>query len=528
MTSRALLLLSALMMLPACGGDAGPGGVLDPTSPACRDDYEANDQMSGATRLSAGKPISGAKACAGDVDFYSVELAEGETLDVHVALATSAAPESVGVSIHEATAGMAIAAGTADGDGLSASSQPGKAGTYYVRVTGVGAGKNAYTLTGSTSANTVQCTVGTHAQNGGCVVDGCDDFGLEPNEDIAGGRRIVPGAYKGLTSCKGDVDYFVLRAPPGGGALQVSVTNISTGVDVYATDGSMNGPIPQIIGAGQAGDDQDYLTNVPVATGDDVWVFVVGGKGGTYDLELGWTDLDPKRDCLTACRELVKLDGPVDPSEPEAVALGYYDGSEPQYLYGRRDFVMQIKWAMGRVAQTFPGTHPVYISDIGQADGNLPGTDVGVPRHPSDAHIHGHDADIAYYQNMPDNDYRIICGDGSDHNGNGQPGKYNDGSFCTTSSNVIDWPREAYFLAMMAENPLYHVTGMDVTLPNQCLAAIDGLLEKGTITPRLAYKIYNGIVANKQFWPFHHHHVHTQVWNPDQPELPLTYEYYLQ
>ena len=49
----------------------------------------------------------------------------------------------------------------------------------------------------------------------------------------------------------------------------------------------------------------------------------------------------------------------------------------------------------------------------------------------------------------------------------------------------------------------------------------------GELPARAAYKVTNGLAyGNINLWPFHHHHVHTQVWNPNQPRLPLYYDGY--
>jgi hypothetical protein len=489
----------------------------------CADDAEPNDDRGLAPALASGTARGNLRACMGDVDWFNVTLAAGEQLDVHVAI--EGAADAVLLSLHE-PGGAPIAGALVDGDGPSAHTQPGAAGTYAVRIAGLGE-RAAYSVIATVSPSAITCDPGTHAQNGACVTDGCEDAGLEPNDDLTTARRIAPGVYHGLRTCEGDSDFYVISAPPGGGALQVSITAIDgADIDVYASDGTMNGPIPNLRGAAQTTGDADYLTNVPIAAGGEMYFFVVGGTSG-YDMEVSFTPLDMKRDCMTDCKTIVAFDGPVDASDPAAITAGYYDGSEPRYMFARRDFAMALQWAFAQTALKFPDTHPVYVSDIGQEDGKTPGVDVGDPRHPLDAHINGHDADIAYYQRMPDNDYRIICGDGSDNNGNGQPGKYNDGYFCTTDENVVDMPRHAYFLGMVAENPLYHVTGVDETLPQQIWDAADALAGNGTMDPRVAYKINHGLAyGNIDLWPFHHHHCHVQLWNPDQPRLPLYYDGY--
>jgi len=510
---RATLLASTLFLLAACGA-----------SDTCGDDAEPNDDRAQGPLLPAGKARGDLHACAGDVDWFTVTLAAGEELTVHVALA-GAAPDSVLLSLHE-PGGAPIAGAVAEGDGVTAKTQPGAAGTYGVRIAGTAA-TSTYSVTASVAPNSLVCDAGTHAQNGACVTDGCEDVGLEPNDDLTATRRVAPGVYRGLRTCANDSDYYVVSAPPGGGALQVGITAIDgSNIDLYASDGTMNGPIPKLRGAAQTRGDADYLTNVPVPAGGEMYFFVVGGSAG-YDMEVSFTPLDPGRDCMTGCEEIIAYEGPTDIADPEALPAGYFVGTDYDYTFARRDFAMALSWAFKQTAAHFPGTNPVYVSDIGQADGKTPGVDVGDPRHPLDSHINGHDADLAYFQNMPDNDYRIVCGDGGDNNGNGQQGQHNDGYFCTTDTNVVDSQRQAYFFGMLSENPLYHVVGVDETFPQQIWEAADALAASGALPARAAYKVNNGLAyGNINLWPFHHHHCHAQLWNVDQPRLPLNYDGY--
>jgi hypothetical protein len=516
-----------LLAIALCScGEAG-----DPTerdSPFCRDELEANDQPGSATPLGAGS-TGGLKACPGDVDWYQVSLAAGEQLDVAVRFGDLA--ESLAVTVHERSQGLGLARATTAEGGLAARVQPGAAGEYLIRVEGRSQERIGYQLELQKSPSAVSCGAGEHAQNGACVADGCDDLGLEPNDGFPTARPLAPGTYKGLRMCNGDVDYFVIDAPAGGGALNIVIDMPGADYDLYATDGTEQEGRLNIVGAAQTRGDVDYLMNVPMADGARLYLFVYDNRGveGSYDLDVRFDPLDPARDCLVDCRTLVEIDGPDGPNDAAAATAGFYKGTLDKYLYGRRDFVTALKYAFAEVQKKYPQTKPLYLSDMGQADGDVPGRDVcGDPcaRHPLDAHINGHDADIAYYSTLADNDIRIICGDGSDTGDNGEPGKYNDGLFCTTQENVIDWPRQAYFLAKMTDNPLYHVTGIDVTLPKQFLDAAQALFDSGDITASQLHRINNGLVANREFWPAHHHHIHLQLYNPYQPELPLTYEYY--
>src|SRR6185436_7689468 len=114
-----------------------------------------------------------------------------------------------------------------------------------------------------------------------------------------------------------------------------------------------------------------------------------------------------------------------------------------------------------------------------------------------------------YFQTLPDNDYRIICGDGSDTNNNGVSGNYNDGYFCLTNQNVVDMPRQAYFMSLMMGFPYFRVVGVDQTLPSQLVAAADKLVASGDLPAWAAFKMHSGLgYGAAGGWQFHHHHIH--------------------
>ena len=221
----------------------------------------------------------------------------------------------------------------------------------------------------------------------------------------------------------------------------------------------------------------------------------------------------PSWECTSGCTALIAMPGSHDRLSAQARADGYYIATEARYAFLRRDLTLVIRHAACQVAARYPGTQPIGLSDLSQADGLTPGTDVGGPRHPTSTH-HGDDFDLAYYQTDGTNNPQIICGDGSDTNSNGYPGRYNDGYFCTTEANIIDWPREAYWFAMLASTPLVRVFGIDETLPDDFRRELGALLSAGAITRAqhdrasvLGYGADGG-------WPFHHHHSHMSYNRP--------------
>jgi len=201
---------------------------------------------------------------------------------------------------------------------------------------------------------------------------------------------------------------------------------------------------------------------------------------------------------------------------PEARAAGFYRAHQERYSYLRRDMAMLLAYAACETATHFPSTLPLGTGDLSQADGNTPGTDVGSLRHPDGTHT-GSDMDLAYYQTDGANNPQIICGDGSDTNGNGVAGTYNDGYYCTTDTNIVDIPRQAYFLAKMGIHPGVRVFGVDRTLAAALRAEMTRLRDAGDIS---ATEFTGGSSlgyddpgvgpgdAGYRGWAFHHHHTH--------------------
>jgi hypothetical protein len=200
------------------------------------------------------------------------------------------------------------------------------------------------------------------------------------------------------------------------------------------------------------------------------------------------------------------MPGPYSETNAKSLGYDYWKSSPEKYSYLRRDLVMLFQYAVCEVNQKFPSTTPLALGDLTQSDGMTPGTDVGAPRHPTSTH-RGNDLDIAYYQTDGSNNYQIICGDGSDTNGNGQAGRYNDGYFCTTNTNIVDFPRQAYFYAMMATSPLARVFGLDQTLPTAVKTELDHQLSMGWITQGQHDRVVLGY-GMAGGWEFHFHHTH--------------------
>jgi hypothetical protein len=210
------------------------------------------------------------------------------------------------------------------------------------------------------------------------------------------------------------------------------------------------------------------------------------------------------------------MPGSYDSQSLQAAEDGYYIDTVSQYAYLRKDLTLLLQYAACEVGARYPGGTPIGLGDMSQSNGKTPGTDVGSPRHPTSTHT-GNDIDIAYYQTDGVNDLQIICGDGSDTNGNGSGGNYNDGYFCTTEANIIDWERELWWFAKLAETPLVRIFGVDQTLPDDFQEGATQLLNSGQISSDVYERMSTLGYGAGGGWQFHHHHSHNSYDLPSSP-----------
>ncbi len=222
---------------------------------------------------------------------------------------------------------------------------------------------------------------------------------------------------------------------------------------------------------------------------------------GTWECDLG-----------QACDDIVPVPGVLDPQDPAAVAAGYYIDTRREYAYLRRDLVMLLQWSTCQMRERFPEIGPLGLADLTQADGRIPGSDVGNTRHPSGTHD-GSDLDLAYYQTDGLSDAQIICGDGSDDNPNGTRGRYNDGEFCTTEQNIVDIEQQVFFMALMAQHPGWRIVGIDVTLADDVEEEVARLRSSGVISPVVRDRLQSLGYGRAGGWQFHHHHIHVSYFD---------------
>lgn len=70
--------------------------------------------------------------------------------------------------------------------------------------------------------------------------------------------------------------------------------------------------------------------------------------------------------------------------------------SPPKYQYGRCELVALIVDAALELHRVAPEKLPFGVADLSQANGAIPGTDVGAARHPAPSHTKGFSVDITY------------------------------------------------------------------------------------------------------------------------------------
>ena len=243
-----------------------------------------------------------------------------------------------------------------------------------------------------------------------------------------------------------------------------------------------------------------------------------GGPGPTCTL--------PPLQCTAGaalCGELIQFDPTNLPTDVGFDSLlGYIDYPENgetevnQYRsWLRRDLVMLIKYAAAKTAckavgWTFGNGGALGLIDMSEANGDIPGTSVGSPGHPSGTHTDGFDIDLAYFQvDTSDNAARPVC-------------NHYDGSaeayHCTEPPHLLDPWRTALFIGALMEHPSLRVIGADGQIGGMidyCINDLcaDGYLSGTPCSPNylLAYEPVND---NRGWFLFHHHHFHVSFSQP--------------
>ncbi len=222
------------------------GVVVDgcDAGPVCVDDLgEDNDTIDAALPVLPGA-AAGLAICAGDEDWYAVDVCAGGVLTTTVRFEHDLG--DVDVQLVDAEGAVLMtSASTSDEERLRHQAEG--AGTVLVRVYGFGGAENAYdleiALDGCGCAEDADCPAGQICADGACVAPpACVDDAFEDNDLLETAADLVPGAYPGLQVCSGDLDLFAVDVCAGGTlAVDVTFTHADGDVDaaLLAADGTV-------------------------------------------------------------------------------------------------------------------------------------------------------------------------------------------------------------------------------------------------------------------------------------------------
>jgi hypothetical protein len=380
---------------------------------------------------------------------------------------------------------------------------------------------------------------GCHAEVGGCVQGWsnepfvCDDERFEPNESVDAAAAVeAPSLTTGLDLCSGDEDWFSVEGPKETlVTVGIEFSHLRGDLDLIAYDekeallGSRLGP--ETYSAAYRGNENGLEYHAILNTRATVRGFFrvrpFAAATNQYDLHVTTTEWQDGALCTDAfgfdeCRGYngastgIVHHFPFARSDDPYVPDGYMLESYSSYRWLRRELMMLVRHGIHEVQQRFRGTTGLGLLDMGDKNAVTPGFDVGDPRHPESTHDQGGNIDIAYYQTDGDNDGQIVCG--ANENAN------NDGYFCTsTQGHIVDLPRTAYFMAVLARHPRLRVIGVDQLLAPLIQEAARKLRDDGDITSG-EYQDLVDSMAYGDGWPFHHHHMHVSMrwWSQDSPQ----------
>jgi len=225
----------------------------------------------------------------------------------------------------------------------------------------------------------------------------------------------------------------------------------------------------------------------------------------------------PPRDCTSNCFTLTGFEPDEGPGYWDYPINGETTANEYR-SFANGHLQALIKWATAMVdckAAGWSGGNgkPLGLGDMSEANGDIPGTSIGQPGHPSGTHEDGLDMDIAYYQvTSADNKLRPICAYANEH--------------CSSAPNNLDLWRQAYILGLVMQSPRVRVIGVDGQVGPLVEQAMDVLCGNGWLTgractnPPLAYETTDGGAG---WFYFHHHHWHISTYGQSSmpaPSLP--------
>ncbi len=226
-----------------CDDDACAGTPACAVTACVDDGLEENDDETQPAAIGAGRFVA-LVSCAGDVDFYAVNLAVGDTLSVSIDFTGA----DLDIFVTDSTLRI-VDAGTSETDDEDVAYVADVAGPYFVIVEmyeGPDSGVN-YDMDVAIEAAAVTCR----------------DDGLEENDAASTASPIEAGTVDALTSCPGDSDFYAVNLAAG--------DELTASIDFAHADGDLSLALLSAAGT--------ELIVADTATDDETLTFTVTDAG---------------------------------------------------------------------------------------------------------------------------------------------------------------------------------------------------------------------------------------------------------
>ena len=222
-------------------------GDCVPAPAECDDDeLEDNDTAEGATTFELGEPLMGLQICAGDDDWFELEICPGGRVTIDLQFAD--ADGDLDVNLTDAD-GRSLRQGQSSDDNERIQYRSDAGETVRLRIYGASDASNAYSLEAVVEDcapicdDDADCGEGLVCRGGYCVRDQptCEDDELESNNELATATPLELGEHGGLRSCPGDDDFYAIEICADGTlAVDVVFTHVDGDLDaeLVAADGT--------------------------------------------------------------------------------------------------------------------------------------------------------------------------------------------------------------------------------------------------------------------------------------------------
>ena len=254
---------------------------------ACEDDaLEDNDALEEASPLVVGSHDE-LSICAGDEDWYAVEVCPGGTLTADVLFVHAEGDSDVQLRTTDGSL-LGSSSSAADNERIRFTSDAAR--TVLLRVYGQLGAENAYALDLQLDGCAPPCVAdecpeGLVCRDGFCVRDRpvCEDDALEDADGPATARSVEPGDVDDLRICEGDDDWYAVEVCAGG-RLQIDVRFSHAAGDL---DAELVAPDGRPLRESASVSDNETLVYSPAV--DEQVLLHIYGFGGTandYALEV--------------------------------------------------------------------------------------------------------------------------------------------------------------------------------------------------------------------------------------------------